>query len=360
MNPFNEYRLWIIVGVGSMSIFLLAMVWRYYYSNRKRKEAQTDYGLVFLISGIGMWVMLSIFKLLAAPNPVEPMVLHTLSMINNGLLLSSIPFFEHSKFLGSNLSIRKNWTAISGVSALAVLVVIYFVKESITADILDWGFSTIIFTILGGILFRSFFERYLPSIGYLSLVVMGMTIFSQFIISFSKTPSAPPYPEISGDLQELGYLLGGISFAMMLVIWVALAFTWILDENDVFDDWDDDQKAKDYWKQYKGKLSDGVEVLKRSVGDGLSRMLFKKCIALFDVEGVPNQQSDEMQNLEAEIIAAAGRFSFLTRSYQKGEITENARLTEIAKIQGHVLNWFPHLQNAMRPQANDTPAPPAL
>jgi len=295
MNLFNEYRLWIIVGIGTMSIFLMAMVWWYYYSSRKRKEAKTDYGLVFLISGIGMWVVLAVFKLLALPDPVEPMPLHTLSMINNAMLFSSIPFFEYSKFLDSSQSIRKNWTAISFVSALLVLVVIYFVKDFITADVLDWGFSTIIFTILGGILLKLFSERYLPALGYLSLVVMNMTIFSQFFVSFSKDEVTPGYPEISNNLRDLGYVVGGISFAMMLVILMALAFTWILDENDVFDDWDDDQKANDHWKSNYGKLPTGIAELSRSVADGLSRILFKKCIALFDLEELPNRQTATMQ-----------------------------------------------------------------
>lgn len=346
MKEFDQYRLWIIVGVGLMSIFVILVVWRYYYYTRRKQTGEpTDYGLVFLMAGIGIWAILSIMKLSAFPAPLPSCQIHTMSMINNAFLLSSITFFEYSRLLNSSQFIKRNWPVISGVSALVVLVIIFFLPEDhIAADLLDWGFSTIIFLILGGILFRTFDERRLSPIGYLAFLVMIMTIGSQIIIMLADNKNPSP---IDLDLKNIGFIIGGISFSMMLVILVALAFTWILDENNVFEAWDDDRKAKEFWASFTGKWDAGVRVLRKEMDEGLSRLYFKKCTTLFDIEDLPNRQTQVMQDLEAEIIATSGRFGSITTAFQKSEISELAYLTEIAKIRGFVMPWFDRLRNAL-------------
>jgi hypothetical protein len=325
INSFDQYRLWIIVGVGLMSVFLLWTVWRhYYYLRRRPKDGPTDYGLVYLMAGIGMWALLSIMKLsiMGTTSTLDSLQVHFMSMINNAFLLSSLPFFEYSQLLSNKQHLKRYWATISFVSALAVLVIIFFIHQNnkTAADLLDWGFSTIIFLILGGFLLRTFSKRRLVFIGYLALLVMFMTIFSQFIITFSSGQGIDTYGLVTDNLRKIGYIIGGISFAMMLILLVALAFTWILAENHVLEDWEGDVKARDFWMNHQGSWKTGVVTLRDSMSEGLSRVFLKKCTLLFFLNEFPYRDHSMMEGPRKDIFNITGRFAENEKSYQRGLI----------------------------------------
>lgn len=351
INPFNEYRLWIIVGVGLMSIFLLWTVWwHYYFRHRRPKDAPTDYGLVYLMGGILVWALLAILKLDALPGKLEPFQLHFLSMLNNGLLLSSLPFFEYSKLSQSKRQLKRYWTAISMGGAMSVLVLICFVKDEKVANILDWGFSSIIFLILGDILARTFHRRRLSPIGKLALLVMYMTIFSQFIVSFADTTTDTlRYPLfIPPALQNIGYVLGGISFAMLLVLLVALAFTWILDDNQVIESWSDEFTAQEFWDAYKDNWSGGLKKLQDDLSDGISRAFLTKCTHLFTHEKFPYKESPDMQRLKKEINAFAGTFNTAEKLFKSGQISPGDFQQTASRTHSGVGIWLGNLLKAVR------------
>ncbi|MFN0016283.1 MAG: hypothetical protein ACKVU2_17220 [Saprospiraceae bacterium] len=350
INPFNQYRLWIIVGVGLMSIFLLWTVWRYYYYLRRRpKDEPTDYGLVYLMGGILVWALLAILKLDALPGKLDSFQLHFLSMLNNGLLLSSLPFFEYSKLNQSNRQLKRYWTAISIGGAMSVLVLICFVKDEKAANILDWGFSSIIFLILGDILARTFHRRRLSPIGKLALLVMYMTIFSQFIVTFAdtkiNTSSCPLF--IPPALQNIGYVLGGISFAMLLVLLVALAFTWILDDNLVIESWNDEFTAQEFWDAYKDNWSGGVKTLQDDLSDGISRAFLTKCTHLFTHEKFPYKESLNIQRLKEDINAFAGTFNTAEKLFNSGQIPSGDFQQTASKTHVGVGKWLSDLLKAI-------------
>lgn len=359
VNPYDGYRLWIIVGVGLMSIFLLWIVWRYYYFlRRKPKDGATDYGLVFLIAGIGMWALLSIMKLnvMGTTEKLDRLQVHFMSMINNAFLLSALPFFEYSQFLNAKKHLKRYWATISFVSALAVLVIIFFIHKSnqTAADILDWGFSTFIFLILGGFLLRTFSKRRLVPIGYLALLVMFMTIFSQFVITFSPSQgSVRAFNLITEELQIIGYITGGISFTMMLVLLVALAFTWILAENHVLEEWEDDVQARDFWMAHRDNWKEGIVALQYGMTEGLSRAFFKKCTLLFYLVEFPYRKSPEMEIPRREITGISGRYMDNEKSYHRGLIKPDAYQQTKEHIRESLTDWFRELARSLQRAAEE-------
>lgn len=341
-NEYEIFRLWIIIGVGLMSIFLILIVWRYYYFLRRNpKDGPTDYGLVYLTSGILVWSILAMLKLDSIPNGLNQFKLHFLSMLNNGLLLSSLPFFEYSRFTKSNLLLKKYWTVISLASAGIVLIIICTLNSAIVNDILDWGFSTVIFIILGGILFRSFYERGLSPVGYIAQAVMYMTIFSQFLIIFF--PNGTEFSTAKIDINKIGHLTGGISFAMMLVLLVALAFSWILDENHVLDKWQLDQLAAEFWRKEDRKLEDKLKDLKKEAEIGLNNELFKKLTSFFRITPIVDKQVEEINKIELTIRVLSGSYSALIQEYQNGKISDAYYQSELNKIQKKVVESLEYL-----------------
>jgi hypothetical protein len=306
MTEFQQFRLWIIIILGSASALILGTIWQYYYYKRRKVDEQPDYGLLFLSAGLVVWVLSSILGLSNGLLGIktDQNVRHAFSMINNGLIACSFPFFEYSAISDRNIKVRKYWKAVTLSLTLFVLILIFAFGQGDNkqvGNLLDFLSTSLILIVLTGILFKTFDKRKLKPVGYLSIAVTVTMLISQFLISFKDAD----FLECQNHfLKDMGYVMSGISFVLFVFILLILAFTWILDESSVYDEWKEQETIGQVFKKDPGKA---LKYLASTISNGLSKYDLEAFNIFFDALPPEVLDQSEFKKIHQEYIAYSGR-----------------------------------------------------
>ncbi len=310
MDTFSQYRLWIVAIFGGMSVFILAAIWHFYYFKRRKSHERADFGLLFLCAGLTVWVISAIMGL-SAEKP-EDSVRHALSMINNGLIACSFPFFEYSVISDSNKRARKYWTTITLSLTVFVLILIFAFEKA--RNVLDFLSSSLVLIVLTGILFKTFGKRKLAPLGYFSILIMVAMLMSQFFVTFKESDFLKGG---DGFLINLGFVMSGISFTMFILLLVALAFTWILDKNDVYDEWKEEDELIKILREEPAK---GIKYLESIIATGLSKYDLVAFQLFFNALPINTQEKEAIKNIYRDYLNFSGQLNRATNDFLQNMI----------------------------------------
>jgi hypothetical protein len=348
-NAYAEYRLWIIVIFGGLSVLILSSIWNYYYFKHRKAGESPDFGLIYLCAGLTVWVIASILGLCSINDYIEidSSVIHSFSMINNGLIACSFPFFEYSVISNESKKIRDYWPAITLSITGVVIILIYIFGDGFdenVGNLLDFLSSSLVLIILTGILHKTFDKRKLKPLGYLSILVTVAMLLSQFLVSFQDAS----FLNFSWFLVNLGFVMGGIAFCMFVLLLIALAFTWILDGSNVFDEWRDGEIISNAIKSGPSGPTQAIDYLESLIANGISKYELETFRTFLDFLPPEIQERVEYKRLYSDFNLYCSQLSTATNTYLKGQINFDEFTPISARVTAGILEMLKDIKTMLK------------
>ncbi|MFK7809233.1 MAG: hypothetical protein AB8F74_15625 [Saprospiraceae bacterium] len=217
---------WWQLTVCLFAFLALMAIW--YHIGRK----QNDFGQVWLGLSILCWSLSGGLEICFAQMALNGTVTNSafleggrsiLSLLNSLFILLSLPWFRYIPPLLSSFIKSKHWTLIVGLpfvfSLLPTASKLISSQSPGMMSELDVYYSVLTLAILGYVLWESFQKRRLTMLAYLSVACILITFVAQV---YKLT-----------DLQINQILLAAIFKSALIMIFFALALSWVKDLSEV-------------------------------------------------------------------------------------------------------------------------------
>ncbi|MFT6706807.1 MAG: hypothetical protein ACJATF_001644 [Flavobacteriales bacterium] len=217
---------WWQLTVCLFAFLALMAIW---YHIGRRKE---DFGQIWLGLSILCWSLSGGLEVCFAQMALNGMEINTalleggrsiLSLLNSLFILLSLPWFRYTPRLLAPFIKSKHWNLIVGLPFLfSLLPTISKMVSGQSLQLmseLDVYYSVLTLGILGYVLWESFQKRRLTMLAYLSVICILITFVAQV---YKLT-----------DLQINQILLAAIFKSALIMIFFALALSWVKDLSEV-------------------------------------------------------------------------------------------------------------------------------
>lgn len=189
-----------------------------------------DFGQVWLALSVLCWSMAGLGQIYFALNESSEYIANgwqsIVSLFNSLFILLSLPYFQFIPDRLENLIKSDYWKLIIGIPFVFSLLPTVSKWVGLGAGPIrepDVYFSLLTLVFLGIVLWESFDKRKLRYLAILSLVTILVTLLAQFSKLEFLLPEA-----LSGNL----ILLSAIFKTMLIMIFFALALSWVKEENE--------------------------------------------------------------------------------------------------------------------------------
>lgn len=237
-----EFAKWAQMIITGFAGLVMLMFW---FHVRHLDRKGRDQGILYLGLGLMIWALLYGLELtFPARNLVEEgtgpamfdrFLRRILSVMNSGLFLLTLPFFDHGfRRLHERLRGFHNPAKWRGLilTAASITLVLTFVsywlfndpQDEWIAGLPDSLFSLVAIAALAYAMFVSFWERGLPSLSALTALVLLALLSVQVLNSVQQAGIGN-----GQSWQEVFLLLRMTSHSLLAMLFFALAFTWIAE-----------------------------------------------------------------------------------------------------------------------------------
>lgn len=332
-----QYASHIITTV--LAVGILINIW-WFYNKQKAKlniEEKKDYGIVLLSIAMLIWALISALRLVTqhATDEVQKQiefVIKFLSVVNNGLFLAALTYFEHGIEWVNMPERRKRAFLFIGIFSLFMYISIALLfafdvpiekgSRILFADLLEFIYSFFVAAILLLVLALSFYHRKLYLISLIVVLSNTLLIAEQLLITlFDK----------SDDFKMLRAILFQSSYSLMLATFISLGFSWIVEKFTVLpyiNEYLPLLRIREIIENNKGK----PEQIKTILRDKTTNNELDDSLALLEEWFLMYNEMDNAN--QARLIR--GRWNKLKSDKQKGLLTDEQERIETNKIRSSV------------------------
>jgi|GEM_PF-4034175 len=237
-----DFAKWAQMIISGFAGLVMLMFW---FHVRHLDRKGRDQGILYLGLGLMIWALLYGLELTfptravvdgeAGPAMFDRFLRRILSVMNSGLFLLTLPFFDHG-FQRLHERLRgfhepAKWRGLVLTAAAITLVLTFFSywmfndpQDEWIAGLPDSLFSLVAIAALAYAMFVSFWERGLPSLSGLTALVL-LALLSVQVLNLVQEAGGKD----GTAWMEVFLLLRMTSHSLLAMLFFALAFTWIAE-----------------------------------------------------------------------------------------------------------------------------------